>query len=231
VVDLPTDPIGFLSAIRATMALDRPRLLQEDRQRASMYRNELQRQRLRKSITTLEDFLIGLEMSARMGRCGPATIDRIHQLIAKTNQFNLTSRRYSLDQIKSFMKSPEHEVVWMRLADRYGDMGLICVGIVSKVDVHLWEIDAFLMSCRVMGRNVEMTFLSYLAEVAAEHGAKRLRGLYRKTAKNTPVQTFYPDCGFIEVGRNENEEWLYEKDITADGFKWPKVIERQDNAE
>lgn len=231
VVDLPADPIGYLSVIRATMALDRPRLLQEDRQRAFMYRNELERRQLKKSITTLEDFLISLEMSTRMGRCGPTTIDRIHQLILKTNQLNLTSRRYSLDEIKFFMDSPEHEVVWMRLTDRYGDMGLICVGIVSKVDVHLSEIDTFLMSCRVMDRKVEIAFLSYLARVAAEHGAKRLRGVYRKTAKNKPVQSFYPDCGFIEVGRNENGEWLYEKDITAGGFLWPEVIKRQDNAE
>lgn len=231
VVELPTDPIGYLSAVRTTMDLDRPRLLQEDQKRTLMYRNELQRQQLKQTITTLEDFLISLQMRVQMGRCGPTTIDRTYQLVVKTNQFNLTSRRHSLDQIKFFMDSAEHEVVWMRLNDRYGDMGLICVGIVSKVNVELWEIDTFLMSCRVMGRGVERTFLCYLARLVAEHGAKRLRGKYRKTTKNTPVRSFYPDCGFTEVGQSESEEWFYEKDTTADGFLWPEAIKREDSEE
>ena len=92
-------------------------------------------------------------------------------------------------------------MAWLRLADRYGDSGLVCVGILRAVDDDTWEIDTLLMSCRVMGRQVEHAFLSYLGELASSAGARRLRGIFRPTAKNAPVQDFYSVHGFADTGR------------------------------
>lgn len=224
VVELPADPLGYLAALAEVAVLDRPRLLAEDRQRAEMVAHDAQRQQIASQATSVEEFLQSLQMVAQVGTCDAQTLERIHQLINKTNQFNLTTRRHNLADVRSMMDSPDAAVAWLRLADRYGDLGLVCVGIVKRRDEAIWEVDTLLMSCRVMGRQVEDAFLSYLAELAREQGATRLRGLFRPTAKNAPVRDFYAQHGFNSLGGDE-EQW-FEAELTRDRFPWPAAIGR-----
>ncbi len=224
VVELPSDPLGYLAALGEVAVLDRPRLLEEDRQRATMVASDSLRKQVEQQATSVEEFLLGLEMTAQVGRCDAGTLDRIHQLIQKTNQFNLTTRRHNVDDLRQFMESPQAEVAWLRLADRYGDLGLVCVGIIDRLDDEACVIDTLLMSCRVMGRHVEDAFLSYLAELARSLGAKRLRGVFRATQKNSPVKDFYAEHGFVESGGNE--ERLYEAELSEHAFAWPEAIRR-----
>ncbi|MGD9722104.1 MAG: HAD-IIIC family phosphatase [Pirellulales bacterium] len=224
VVELPADPLGYLPALREVAVLDRPRVLDEDRQRADMYQSETQRKQIEQQATSVEEFLDNLQMEAQVGLCDATTLERIHQLIQKTNQFNLTTRRHHLDDVRRLAAAPDAAVAWLRLRDRYGDLGLVCVGIVSRLDERTWVIDTLLMSCRVMGRHVEDAFLSYLAELARQGGAHVLRGVFRPTPKNTPVKNFYPQHGFTEIGGEG--ELSYEARLQAEAFAWPSVIQR-----
>jgi FkbH-like protein len=124
------------------------------------------------------------------------------------------------------MDSPDAEVAWLRLRDRHGDLGLVGVGIIRRLDDELWVIDTFLMSCRVMGRHVEDAFLSYLAELAIAAGAMRLRGVYRETRKNAPVRDFYSQRGFVEIGSDADDERAFEAGLHSDAFRWPAAIQR-----
>ena len=164
VVDLPHDVTAWLSALRLVPSFDCPRLLNEDRSRATMVSEDGERRVLERTAASVDAFLESLEMRAVVGRSTPQTLARVHQLILKTNQFNLTTRRHSLEVVRQLAGSHQAAVAWLRLGDCFGDLGLVCVGIVRAAEEQVWEVDTFLMSCRVMGRAVEDAFLSYLAE-------------------------------------------------------------------
>jgi FkbH-like protein len=225
VVELPADPLGYIEALRNVAALDRPRLLSEDRARAVMYTREERRREAEAAAPDLETFLAGLEMRATVGCCNEMTLERIHQLIQKTNQFNLTTRRHSIEEVARLARTPKAAVAWLRLEDRYGDMGLVCVGIVRRLEEVLWEIDTLLMSCRVMGRRVEDAFLAYLFELAAAGGAQKVRGIYERTPKNAPVERFYEERGFVRVHSTDTKT-IYELDGNVPPRPWPAVIAR-----
>jgi len=224
VVEVPVDPLGYLSALADVARFDRPRLLDEDLRRAEMYQGEALRKQVAGQAATVEEFLQGLDMTAQVGTADANTLERIHQLIHKTNQFNLTTTRHDIGQLREFMDSPSAAVAWLRLADRYGDSGLVCVGILRALDDDTWEINTLLMSCRVMGRQVEHAFLSYLGELARNEGARRLRGIFRPTAKNAPVKDFYDVHGFADLGGDSQRQ--YEIELGGDALPWPAVIRR-----
>lgn len=228
VVELPADPLGYLRVLAQVTRLDRPRLLAEDRQRADMVAHDAARLQVAEAATSVEEFLHNLQMVAQVGECDRNTLERIHQLINKTNQFNLTTRRHQLEDVRRMMDSPDAAVAWLRLSDRYGDLGLVCVGILTRMDDETWVIDTLLMSCRVMGRQVEDAFLAYLAQLARGQGARRLRGLYRPTAKNSPVKNFYAQHGFVALdlpGAQADEQW-FEIELVPEALAWPLPIQR-----
>ena len=230
VPEMPTDVVGWPSALGLIERFDRPKLTAEDVQRADMYVADLSRKQLQQSAETLESFLHSLDMTAAVGLCDERTLDRIHQLIQKTNQFNLTSRRYKKDEVRRMAEDPGRAVAWLRLRDRYGDMGLVGVGIVGDAGNGVWDIDTLLMSCRVMDRQVEQALLAYLAEVARERGGKVLRGMYVPTAKNEPVRGFFGAHGFTQdpVSKATGEQAAtYTREIDDDMVAWPPVIHRQ----
>lgn len=230
VVELPKDPIGYREAILALPSLDKPRVLSEDLAKTAMYQQEVKRKTFQQtSGDGLEDFLAGLEMRAEVGLLNETTAERVHQLIGKTNQFNLTTRRHTLQQVQEFAQSKSSAVAWLRLRDRFGDMGLVVVGIVKLVDQGIAEIDTFLMSCRVMGRKVEDAFLAYLVEQAKHLGAKQVRGIFVQTAKNKPVESFYRERGFVEESRPSEATVTYLCDIDSTSISWPPTIERLDH--
>jgi FkbH-like protein len=228
IVELPQDPLGYLPVLRDVVELDRPRQLREDTLRAEMYQQETQRKEFSVKQADINDFLVSLEMVVEVGTLNTHTIERIHQLIQKTNQFNLTTRRYSLEEIKQLGEAEDSKVTWLRLRDRFGELGLVCVGVIRRIKKELWEIDTFLMSCRVMGRNVEDAFLHYLAELAMAKEATRLQGTYIKTKKNEPVVNFYKEHGFAETGHPEDMTWVYTIELTPKTFAWPNHIRRVD---
>ncbi len=130
-----------------------------------------------------------------------STLPRIAQLTNKTNQFNLTTRRYTEQQISELASSPDWNCFSLRLRDRFGDNGLVGVAITRKRE-KTCEVDTLLMSCRVIGRTVETAFLSFLAEHARKQGAQQLQGWFLPTKKNAPARDFYSSHGFQVLEQN-----------------------------
>ena len=227
IIDVPTDPIGYVAALRDSEFFDQPVLSAEDRDRAAMYRRERDRQALAEEADSPEAFLRSLDMEAEVGLVDDQTIGRIAQLVNKTNQFNLTTRRHNQAEIAGMAAdTPNHRVAWLRLRDRFGDQGLVVVGIIRRDGV-VGEIDTFLMSCRVMNRRVEHAFMAYLMQQARDMGCTAMRGSYLPTAKNSMVSQFYPDLGFATVAELDGGGRTYRYDMTEAELAWPDVIRRR----
>jgi FkbH-like protein len=226
IVDVPTDPLQYVAALQACEYFDQPSLQAEDRDRAAMYRRDRERRSLEDQAASPEDFLRSLDMEADVGVADEQTIGRIAQLIGKTNQFNLTTRRHTQAEVAAMAGDGNHAVAWLRLRDRFGDQGLVVVGIVRRVGT-VAEVDTFLMSCRVMNRRVEQAFMAYLLEHARALGCRTVRGEYLPTAKNGMVSDFYPGLGFEPDGDLAAGGRRYALDLGSRSVEWPDVIRRR----
>lgn len=198
----------------------------EDKKRNQMYRDEGKRKDLYKASGSLEEYFQKLDMEAQIGLADETSIQRIAQLTQKTNQFNLTTRRYSEGDIKALAQSPEADVFYISLRDRIADMGLIGVAILKYSDKQA-EIDTFLLSCRVIGRGVEEALLSHAAKAAMSRGCERITGSYRVTKKNEQVADFYRRTGFrliAEDDKGSDWEMFFDKETRLPAEpQWIKV--------
>ena len=231
VIDLPEDPMRFAQAIRDCPYFERLGLSEEDRRRGEYYASDRQRAKLEGTVTTKEDFYRSLEQVAEIALVNAATLARVAQLTQKTNQFNLTTRRYTEQQVAAMAECPGWRVWSLRVADRYADNGLVGVAI-AHMDGETCQIDTFLMSCRVIGRTVETALLAHLAADARAQGAQWLQGWFLPTRKNAPAMEFYKDHGFapaqetgtgLETGTGVL--WrldLHEKQVAAP--EWIRVV-------
>jgi len=200
---LPEDPADILLHIRSLTHFDRFDVTQEDRQRADMMRAEQARETLSSSLTK-EDFRRSLELRLDFFSAQPEDLERITQLINKTNQFNLTTIRRTLDEVRHLAKSPHHRIFGLRVSDKFGDYGLTGVVITEISSDHaFWIIDTLLLSCRVLGRGVETSLLAALADEARADRATEFRAAFIPTAKNAAALSFLPDHGFQNVDDNQ----------------------------
>jgi len=220
VLEMPEDPALFARMVRAQPIFERLALTEEDRQRGEMYASQRQRVELEQKSGSREEFLRSLQQRVEIAAVSPMTLARVAQLTQKTNQFNVTTRRYTEQQIQEMSSDPNCSVLAMRVTDRYGDNGLVGVAIARGAG-DVCEMDTFLLSCRVIGRGVETAFLSYVAEQARARGATKLRGWFLPTKKNTPAKEFYREHGF-RVVREENGGTLWEFDLAANRIPWPE---------
>ncbi|MBS1028335.1 HAD-IIIC family phosphatase [Gluconobacter albidus] len=196
VPEIPEDPTLVPDAVAAAGYFDLIELSSEDLNRSDQYQANLQRQFLQESATDFNSYLSGLNMTLVYGPFDSPNLSRITQLINKSNQFNLTTRRYSQDDLTTLMVDDTAFGLWFRLTDRFGDNGLIAVVIGRDADEGIVEIDTWLMSCRVLGRGVEEATLSVIAAQARARGAVALRGIYLPTSKNNMVADMYSRLGF-----------------------------------
>ncbi len=223
VLELPADPMGYAQAIRDCPLFERLSLSAEDRSRGRYYAEERLRTEFESATTNVEEFLASLKMEAEIGAVDAGTLARVSQLTQKTNQFNLTTRRYSEQQVKEMAADPSCGVYWLRLRDRFGDNGIIGVGI-SRLRGSEVEIDTFLLSCRVIGRGIEGGFLGYIAERARERGARRVWGWFLPTKKNAPCKDFYSSVGFTPGEVDSGGGVRYEYDLSRGPLPWPSCV-------
>lgn len=148
---------------------------------------------------SVDDYLRGLEMEAIIDRVDDRSLARAAQLTQKTNQFNLTTRRYTESDIQRFLASADHDVFTVRVRDRLGDSGIVGVAIVRHGDRQS-DIDTFLMSCRVLGRGVEDSLLTACLLASRRRGGHVVVGEFIPTAKNARVAEFYSSRGFAPDG-------------------------------
>jgi FkbH-like protein len=208
VIELPNDPLEYAGALRDCPVFERLTLSAEDQQRSALYAAQRERSQVEGSFSTKEDFFRFLEQQAEIAPVTPLTLARISQLTQKTNQFNLTTRRYTDQQISDMATQPDTNILSIRVQDRYGDHGLVGVAITRDQGTDC-EIDTFLLSCRVIGRTVETALLSQLAQSAEGRGRQRLLGRFIPTKKNEPAKEFYPQHGFeLESQNTEGSLWV-----------------------
>lgn len=202
---LPEDPADIISAMRGLTLFDRLEITQEDRGRADMMRAEHDRKALSGQMDHA-DFLKALQLRLDLFEAGVEDLGRITQLINKTNQFNLTTVRRTLDEVRQLAASTGHRVFGLRVADRFGDYGLTGAVIADiSPDGRTWTIDTLLLSCRVLGRGVEAGLVAALAQDARTLGATAFAASFIPTKKNALAASFLSDHGFRETG---DGRWL-----------------------
>ena len=222
VIDLPRSPMEYASAVRSCAAFERLTLSSEDQQRTEMYAAQKRLAEAEQSFQSKEDFFRFLEQEAELEPVSELTLARVAQLTQKTNQFNLTTRRYTEPQIAAMAKQPGWHISSIRVRDRFGDHGLVGVAIAHD-EGEQCEVDTFLLSCRVIGRTVETALLAHLAESAARRGRKRLVGWFLPTKKNAPARDFYQQHGFERQETNSTGS-LWTLDLNRATLRCPDWI-------
>ena len=211
-----SDPLEMLRWLTTCRRFDTLAITQEDTLRAKSHAAARLRSELTSDLSALEGYLIGLGTEVEVGTLAPAQIARVAQLTQKTNQFNLTTRRYTETEVQDLMSAPDWRVFWCRCCDRLVDEGIIGVAVV-KIDGASWRLHIFLMSCRVLGRGIEKAFLHAICHLAVSQGAVTMIGEYIGTAKNGQTETFFESCGFTALHRApEHSLWQLSLPLKAE---------------
>jgi FkbH-like protein len=229
VLELPEDPMSWAAALRDCPGFERAATTDEDRARAQQYAEQRQRAALSQTAGSVDEYLRSLEMVLRIARVGPVSLARAAQLTQKTNQYNLTTRRRSEDELRALLAQPGAAAFTYAVADRFGDNGIVGLAIVRSQGAAL-QLDTFLMSCRVIGRTVETAMLAHLLRHARASGASHLEGWFTPTAKNAPARDFYPTHGFTRLEERDGAtRWVLELGGEAErapaAGSWFSVIE------
>jgi FkbH-like protein len=222
VVALPTDPSGYIRAVSDALLFESVAVTSEDLARADQYRARAAAAALEEQASSLEEFYASLGMEAFLAPFDELNLSRIMQLVGKTNQFNLTTRRHGPADVQAFMEDDSVVTFYLRLRDHFGDHGLVGL-LIARQEGDVLDIDTWLMSCRVIGRTVENKMLARLCEVADGRGCNRLRGTFIPTSKNGVVRDLFERLGFTAEAEAEDGEttWIYdiaEQGIPVNGY-------------
>jgi len=203
VPELPEDPAYYARTLTAGGYFEAVTFATEDLKRAGFYQDNAKRASLQKQVGGVDAYLASLDMTITFQPFDATGRARIVQLINKSNQYNLTTRRYTDPEVLEAENDPEVFTLQVRLADIFGDNGMISVIICRSGDTDAWEIDTWLMSCRVLGRKVEHMVLREMLEHARAAGIRKLTGTYRPTDRNKLVIDHYAKLGFAKVSEDE----------------------------
>ena len=184
----------------------------EDAKRNAMYKENIARVRQSQKFSDYGEYLASLEMKATIEDFIPAYLDRIAQLTNKSNQFNLTTKRYTRAEIEAVMEDEQYIELYGRLEDRFGDNGVVSV-VIGKRYEEILNIELWIMSCRVLKRDMEYAMLDELVKKAAAAGVKVIMGYYYPTAKNGMVKDFYGQMGFAFVSEDEEHNTVWRLEI------------------
>jgi len=206
VPELPSDPSEYSHILLRMNDFNLLKITTEDTSRNKMYLEQKKRKELEESSSSLGDFLKTLGLHVKIKKSNNFTIPRISQLTLKTNQFNLTTKRYQEEDIRKFSQNKDMLIGCAQVHDKFGDNGITGVFIVRKENAKEWFLDTFLLSCRVMGRDVEKAILSYIFDEATKNGVTKIKAKYISTPKNKPIEDFLPECGF----QKRNDLWEYD---------------------
>lgn len=216
VIDVPQDPALYPSTIEHIVHFNTFSITQEDKKRGELYRTDKKRESLRLASGDIEQFLHSLGLRMILHGAEKVTIPRIAQLTQKTNQCNITTRRYFEDDIAKMASSPDHLVLCIEVNDIYGSYGITGVVIIQTFKEE-WSIDSFLLSCRILGKNIEYALITYIIKKAAAMGVVRIIGEFLPTKKNAPAKNFFGESGFHQKSGGDIEAWVF--DISTDTYR------------
>jgi FkbH-like protein len=190
VPDWPKDPLKYPATLLSLRCFEMPSLSQEDLARTTMYFSENKRRELKKTVSSLEEWLTRLAIRVQVEELHPANLQRATQLLNKTNQLNLSTRRMSEAELMAWAEQKHHRLWTLRVSDKFGDAGL--TGIVSlEIQGLNAQIVDFILSCRVLGRKIEETMLFTAIHYARALGAEDVYARYIPTSKNKPCLDFF----------------------------------------
>jgi FkbH-like protein len=229
VVEVPAEPAEYVRALEAGLWFETTALTEADAARAEQYAVERKRRELQQTAGSMEDYLRSLEMRADVRDIDEADLMRVVQLLGKTNQFNLTTRRHAREDVLGLLSAPDAIGVTVRVDDRFGDHGLIgvLIAVPAEDDPRSLRVDTWLMSCRVIGRTVEEFFVVELLERARRLGYRRIVGEYIPTKKNALVSELYDRMGFRRVKAADDGSVYYEVEIEAADRPVTYLVSRQ----
>jgi FkbH-like protein len=198
VPELPSDPAHYTRTIADAGYFEAVSFTDDDRQRVQQYAANNEREALRSSIQSMDDYLRGLEMIVEFGPVTSMDLPRASQLINKTNQFNTTTRRLTGDEVRALASAPQNMTFQFRLLDRFGDNGLVSVMILATHEQYpqMLDIVSWVMSCRVFGRQLEDEIMNIAVEAARQRGARGLHAEFIPTKKNGVISNLYSQLGF-----------------------------------
>ncbi|MCF6312309.1 MAG: HAD-IIIC family phosphatase [Verrucomicrobiales bacterium] len=225
VLDFPASPDAFPDSIEDSGVFDRLTLTSEDLHRAGFYQAEKKRQEFKGQVDGVEDFLRGLQTKIQLEILSPesSSFARSVQLLERTNQFNLTTRRHSEADLTALLNKGTCALA-MRVSDRFGEHGIVGLALAIPEEDDCWRIDTFLLSCRVMGKKIESALLSALIDQITKQGpVKKVIGEYIQSKKNKPVENFYLEHHFSQI--DDSGIMRYEFDPNTQVLEHPDIHE------
>jgi FkbH-like protein len=231
VPELPDDPALYARTLAAAGYFEAVAFSDEDRRRAALYAGNARRVALKNAIGDVEGYLASLNMEIVFAPFDAVGRPRITQLINKSNQFNLTTRRYGEHEVAAFEGDPGCFTLQVRLIDAFGDNGMIGVVICRPRSDAEWEIDTWLMSCRVLGRRVEDMVLREILHHARARGVQRLIGAFLPSGRNRLVERHYANLGFRLIEETDSGATTWELATDAEIEAAPMIVTRLDFAE
>jgi FkbH-like protein len=232
VPELPEDPALYTRTLSAAGYFESVTFSSEDLRRAKYYQDNARRVTLQQQASDVDAYLASLDMEITFQPFDKTGRSRIAQLINKSNQYNLTTRRYSEADVATVEADPGCFTMQVRLSDIFGDNGMISVVVCRKKEPELgepdsWEIDTWLMSCRVLGRGVQEMVLREILRHADLHRVEKLIGVYKPTERNGMVREHYRLLGFDQIGADANGVTRWTLNVrTAKGRGAPMKVNR-----
>ena len=224
-IHLNTEPAYHANKVFNEGFFDSLNFLEEDSQKTERYKAEEKRKALSKQASSYEDYLESLELEANIEPLTRQTVERVAQLTQKTNQFNLTTKRYTADQIGQLIDKKGYSVFTMEAKDKVAKLGIIAAAIIHQESKSA-VLDSFMMSCRALGRGLENAFLSFILDDLKEKGVNRVTGIYLPTKKNKQTQDFFKQNNFRKIKQTDNEikwEFNFQEDQMNASPKWINI--------
>jgi FkbH-like protein len=211
VPELPNeDPVLYSQTLLHAGYFETVSLSSEDKNRSHLYKDNSRRLELKNKIESIDDYLEELDMTIEIDNFNDSSLTRVTQLINKTNQFNLTAKRYTFQQVKDLSINKNFLTIQARVTDRFGDNGIIAI-LIAELKNNSFNIDTWLMSCRVLSRKIEDVLFDELTAYAKKKKIKTIEGMYVKTEKNSLVKDHYQKFGFNLVEqKNSISKWILE---------------------
>lgn len=217
-------PEHYINVIDKSGYFEVTSLSSDDLKRTEMYKENAKRSELQASFANYEDYLKSLEMKAEIDSFVPMYMSRIAQLTNKSNQFNLTTKRYSQSDIEAVAADDSYITLYGKLEDKFGDNGVVSI-VIGKKDEDVLNLDLWLMSCRVLKRDMEFAMMDELVSKAKAAGISKIMGYYYPTAKNAMVKEFYGLQGFTKISEDETGNSVWEFIIPDEYTNKQSVIE------
>lgn len=209
-VELHKDPSIYGFQLKNLVVFEKTVLTAEDKNKTEQYAQNAKRASLKREIRDINSFYESLGTEITISEADDRHKARVHQLFTKTNQFNLTTNRYSLAEVQKFIEDEEWDLHVTHVKDNFGDLGLVGLYLINKKD-HNVSIDSFILSCRAMGRGIETAMMNKIKQdYLINEDYKKVSARYRPTAKNKPVTDFYGTEGFNVVSGESPDEVLAE---------------------